>query len=89
MTIYPDRPPDFQCVVCGDERSAGRWPNRTEYDIPPVCRHCERDYGTGFGGRHDLNRDRRIAGQIMVLARALEGEAYRAASRKGFMHGRA
>jgi len=78
MTIYPDRAPEFDCVVCGKPRPP-QWQAREETDIPPVCRSCERDWGrTTFGGLGDRNRDRRIAGQIFVLARVLDGEAYRA-----------
>jgi hypothetical protein len=89
MTIYPDTPPDFACVICGEARPP-RWQAREEADIPPVCRGCERTWGRStFGGWQDRNRDRRIAGQIFALARVLETEAWRAKHRESPIYGRA
>ncbi len=89
MTIYPDRTPDFDCVICGAPRPP-RWQAREEADIPPVCRSCERERGRStFGGWADRNRDRRIAGQIFALASALQAEAWRAQHRESPSHGRA
>lgn len=97
MTIYPSRPASFTCVICGEYSEYDDVPGRfnplrwraTEYDIPPVCRHCEINWGRSIGGRGDLNRDRRIARQISALACALDVEAYRAQRREGPIYGRA
>ncbi len=87
MTIFPPRPPSFTCAICGEFRdwSQGygfRWHRAAEYDIPPICRPCEKTWGKGIGGWGDLNRDRRIARQISALAAALEVEAHRKAHGK-------
>lgn len=95
MTLYPPRPPSFTCAICNEHRdwSAGhpvrRWENATEYDIPPICRSCEITWGRAIGGWGDRNRDRRIAGQIGALARAIETTAYRMQHERAPHHGRA
>ena len=91
MTIFPPRPPSFTCAICGEFRdwSNGRnggprfrWHHAAEFDIPPICRCCEKTWGKGIGGWGDLNRDRRIARQISALAAVLEVEAHRKAHGK-------
>ncbi len=88
MTIFPPRPPSFTCAICGEFRdwSQGHFFNfrayAAEYDIPPICRPCEKTWGKGIGGWGDLNRDRRIARQISALAAVLEVEAHRKAHGK-------
>ncbi len=88
MTIFPPRPPSFTCAICGEFRdwSHGEFHRfrayAAEYDIPPICRHCEKTWGKGIGGWGDLNRDRRIARQISALAAVLEVEAHRKAHGK-------
>jgi len=87
MTIYPARPASFTCAICGEFRdwSQGygfRWEYAPEFDIPPICRPCEKTWGKGIGGWGDLNRDRRIARQISAIAAVLEVEAHRKAHGK-------
>ena len=82
MTIYPQRPANFTCAICCkhqdyDSPHGARFYCATEYDIPPLCRHCEKTWGKAIGGWGDLNRDRRIARQISALAAVIEVEAYR------------
>lgn len=91
MTIYPDRPPSFTCAICNEffdwsDQGGTRWRYAAEYDIPPLCRHCEKTWGKSIGGWGDLNRDRRIARQIAAMAHALETEAWRAKHRKESRH---
>ena len=88
MTIFPPRPPSFTCAICGEFRDWSQGPffnfraHAAEYDIPPICRPCEKTWGKGIGGWGDLNRDSRIARQISALAAVLEVEAHRKAHGK-------
>lgn len=96
MTIYPHRPHSFTCAIClkhqdwspdGVERI--RWRYAAEYDIPPICRRCEKAWGKAIGGWGDLNRDRRTARQIIAIAEIMAVEAYRISHKKGALYGRA
>jgi hypothetical protein len=59
MTIFPPRPPSFTCAICGEFRdwSQGHFYQfrayAAEYDIPPICRPCEKAWGKGIGGWGD------------------------------------
>lgn len=58
MTIFPPRPPSFTCAICGEFRdwSQGygfRWEYAPKFDIPPICRPCEKTWGKGIGGWGD------------------------------------
>lgn len=95
MTIYPSRPLSFTCAICCENRDWSpashirRWWDAREYDIPPVCRSCEKEWGKAIGGWGDLNRDRRITRQIIALAEALQVEAFHVSQGKGPLYGRA
>jgi hypothetical protein len=59
MTIFPPRPPSFTCAICGEFRDWSQGPffnfraYAAEYDIPPICRPCEKTWGKGIGGWGD------------------------------------
>lgn len=59
MTIFPPRPPSFTCAICGEFRDWSQGPffnfraYAAEYDIPPICRCCEKTWGKGIGGWGD------------------------------------
>jgi len=86
MTIYPPRPPEFACILCGTT-VPDRWEHASRYPIPPVCNRCSFTWGKGIGGVGDLHRDRRIARVIIALAEALSVEAYQ--QLRGDRYGRA
>ncbi len=80
MTILPDAPHPFRCVICGDEQMANPWAvvRRASNPIPPLCNWCERMWGKGVSGAgpNDLNPDRRLIRQVSALAGVLSATAY-------------
>lgn len=95
MTIFPARPASFTCAICCEHQdwSPGhhlhRWWDAREFDIPPVCRSCEKAWGKAIGGWGDLNRDRRITRQISAIAAAIDVESHRIKNKEGPIYGRA
>lgn len=65
----------FVCAIC--ERDVRDYPDRNGRDrqMAPVCRYCERHYGSG-APQHGAFMDRRKAVQISALANALNANAH-------------
>lgn len=78
MAIHPPPPPPFSCVICGKPQMTDPWDKYrgARNPIPPLCVHCEQDWGKAIGGWGDLNRDRRMIRQISALAEVITATAH-------------
>lgn len=84
MAIYPEAAAPYSCAICG-KSAPYLWEDPRIRSLPPLCRHCENDYGVG--PYNDASPDRRVIKQIGALAEAIRIDAYNLERGRSPIHG--